>query len=257
MPTAERAQSDGCARERRYFRSWLLFPAPGAPAHSAHLHVLDQTHQITLVQHDPGDERRDNHQRRQICGHDESRVGTERRAHAAACAWIIIMVRSRRRRISLRIAARCSVKNKSVNATSIASSGTRMLTWMVDPLSRSTEAPWCKVFHQSTENLMMGMLIRPTSVSTAAARAAWVGSSIVRHSAITPRYIRNRISTEVSRASQTQYVPHIGRPHNEPVSRHISVKAAPIGAAALAATSASGCRHTSVPSAAADQHNQG
>ena len=35
-----------------------------------------------------------------------------------------------------------------------------------------------------------------------------------------------------------------------PVTRHISVKAAPIGAAALAATSASGWRQTSVPSAA-------
>ena len=35
-----------------------------------------------------------------------------------------------------------------------------------------------------------------------------------------------------------------------PVIRHIAVKAAPSGAAALAATSASGWRQTSVPSAA-------
>ena len=41
-----------------------------------------------------------------------------------------------------------------------------------------------------------------------------------------------------------------GRPHSEPVTRQSSVKAAPIGAAALAVTSASGWRHTSVPSAA-------
>src|ERR1700694_2970399 len=94
------------------------------------------------------------------------------------------------------------------------------------------------------------MLIAPTSVNTVAARAARVGSSIVRQSAITPRYIRKRTNTDVSRASQTQYVPHIGRPHKEPVSRHINVNAAPIGAAALAATSARGGRQTSVPSAA-------
>ncbi len=42
----------------------------------------------------------------------------------------------------------------------------------------------------------------------------------------------------------------MGRPHSEPVTRHIRVKAAPIGAAVFMATSASGCRHTNVPSAA-------
>ena len=42
-------------------------------------------------------------------------------------------------------------------------------------------------------------------------------------------------------------MPHIGRPHSEPVTSARKVNAAPIGAAALAATSASGCRHTSVP----------
>ena len=42
-------------------------------------------------------------------------------------------------------------------------------------------------------------------------------------------------------------MPHIGRPHSEPVTRHINVNAAPSGAAVLAATSASGWRQTSVP----------
>ena len=87
---------------------------------------------------------------------------------------------------------------------------------------------------------MIGMLMAPTSVNTAAARAARVGSSMVRQSAITPRYNRNSTSTEVRRASHTQYVPHIGRPQRDPVRRHINVNAAPIGAAARAATSASG-----------------
>ena len=117
---------------------------------------------------------------------------------------MISKVRTRRRMISLRMAARCSVRNNSVNAINITTSGTRMVGWIVDPPRRSTEAGWCSVFHQSTENLMMGILIAPTSVRTAAARAARVGSSIVRHNAITPRYISNRTSTEVSRASQTQ-----------------------------------------------------
>src|SRR4029079_13466716 len=100
-----------------------------------------------------------------------------------------------------------------------------------EPPMRIAEAGWCSVFRQSTENLMIGKLIAPTSVSTAAARAAREGSSTARHSAINPRYIRNRISTEVSRASHSQEVPHIGRPQSEPVTRARKVKAAPIGAA--------------------------
>ena len=47
-------------------------------------------------------------------------------APAAACACIIISVRTRRRMISLRMAARCSVKNKSVKATIMIRSGVRM-----------------------------------------------------------------------------------------------------------------------------------
>ena len=42
---------------------------------------------------------------------------------------------------------------------------------MVGPSSRNTDAGWCSVFHQSTENLMIGMLMKPTSVMIAAARA--------------------------------------------------------------------------------------
>ena len=64
-----------------------------------------------------------------------------------------------------------------------------------------------------------------------------------------PRYIRNSTKTEVSRASHTHHVPHIGLPQIEPVTSASAVKTAPIGAAAFSATSASGCRQTSVPSA--------
>ena len=63
--------------------------------------------------------------------------------------------------------------------------------------------------------------------------------------------MRKSTRTEVSRASQTHQVPHIGLPHSEPVTRQMKVKPAPRGAAAFCAASASGCRQTSVPSAAA------
>ena len=43
----------------------------------------------------------------------------------------------------------------------------------------------------------------------------------------------------------------MGLPHSEPVTRQISVNAAPMGAAAFCDTSASGWRQTRVPSAEA------
>ncbi len=42
------------------------------------------------------------------------------------------------------------------------------------------------------------------------------------------------MSSEVSRGSQAQYVPHIGRPHSEPVTSASKVKEAPMGADAAA-----------------------
>ena len=87
---------------------------------------------------------------------------------------------------------------------------------------------------------MIGRLIAPTSVSTAAARAERDGSSSARVSAMMPRYIRNITKTEVSRASQTHQVPHIGLPQIDPVASDRKVNTAPMGAAALSATSASG-----------------
>ena len=51
----------------------------------------------------------------------------------AFCACISRMVRTRRRRISLRMAARCSVKNSSVKATAMISSGHRMDGSMAEP----------------------------------------------------------------------------------------------------------------------------
>src|SRR5882757_10167774 len=161
---------------------------------------------MPAVEHDPYDQPRHDGDGGDIGAQDETGVRAEihRHAPAAASACISSMVRRRRRTISLRMAARCSVRNNKVNATSMTISGIRIVGSMVDPPSRSTDADWCSVFHHSTENLMMGMLIAPTSVSTATTRAARLGSSIVRQSAMTPRYIRNSTSTDVSLASQTQ-----------------------------------------------------
>ena len=63
---------------------------------------------------------------------------------------------------------------------------------------------------------------------------AAAGSSNAVRSDITPTYRNNKISSEVRRGSQAQYVPHIGRPQSEPVTRASKVNEAPIGAVAAA-----------------------
>ena len=46
-------------------------------------------------------------------------------------------------------------------------------------------------------------------------------------------YIKNNINSEVSLASQTHHVPHIGLPHIDPVTKARNVKSAPTYAADL------------------------
>ena len=55
---------------------------------------------------------------------------------------------------------------------------------------------------------------------------------------------KNRIKTDVKRASHTHHVPHVGFPQIDPVTKAISVKLAPIGALHLDNISAKGCLHT-------------
>src|SRR5712692_10847856 len=81
---------------------------------------------------------------------------------------------------------------------------------------------------------MIGMLTTPTSASTAPALSARRGSSIAACSAIKPKYRNSKISSDVSRASQTHQVPQVGLPHSEPVQRARNVNSAPVGAIALA-----------------------
>ena len=50
-----------------------------------------------------------------------------------------------------------------------------MLESIAGPPGRRIDAGWCRVFHQSTENLMIGRLTEPTRQRIAAARAPRVG----------------------------------------------------------------------------------
>ena len=77
------------------------------------------------------------------------------------------------------MAASTSVAKVSVNAIVTMNSGMRMEASIVGPPMRNTEAGWCSVLHHSTENLMIGKSIAPTSVRMAAARAARDGSSTI------------------------------------------------------------------------------
>ena len=63
--------------------------------------------------------------------------------------------------------------------------------------------------------------------------------------------MKNRIRTEVSLASHTHQVPHIGLPQIEPVTRAMAVNMAPTGAIARPATSARGWRQMSAAAALA------
>ena len=93
-------------------------------------------------------------------------------------------------------------------------------------------AGWWSVFHQSTENLIIGRLIDPTIIKTAVIFSETLIFVIEFLRKIMIKYKRNKIATEVNLASQTHQVPHIGLPHKEPVIMHINVNIAPIGAMA-------------------------
>ena len=69
---------------------------------------------------------------------------------------------------------------------------------------------------------------------------------------MTPRYRNSSTSSEVSRASQTQYAPQVGLPQSMPVISASAVKLAPIGAAVTTATSASFMRQISAMAPATD-----
>ena len=79
---------------------------------------------------------------------------------------------------------------------------------------------------------MIGKLIDPTIINIAVIFSPKLSLVNEFFKKITIRYRKNKIATDVKRASHTHQVPHIGLPHNEPVIKQIRVKVAPIGATA-------------------------
>src|ERR1700686_2046347 len=138
------------------FYGWLGSRRRGAARHAAHFKIGESSSLRAVVECYPRDQAADHGDGRRIRGDDEAHVVCWIHRQLTALACTSRSVRTRRRKISLRIAARCKVKNKSVNAAAMMNSGTRMLESMVEPPTRNTDEPWCSVFHQSTENLMTG-----------------------------------------------------------------------------------------------------
>src|SRR5262249_59808907 len=117
-----------CSPFRR--RSSLLLADPlRAPGDALCLEFIERAAQGAPVEYHPSDQRGDDHERGDISSHDESGVWAEihRHAPAVALACSISKLRMRRRMISLRMAARCNVRNSSVKATSMAINGMRIV----------------------------------------------------------------------------------------------------------------------------------
>ena len=98
--------------------------------------------------------------------------------------------------------------------------GTSIEIWIEEPNWVILDG-WCKVFHQFTENFMIGILIKPMQIKIDPISAE---KSLKR---IAPKYINSSIKTDVNRASQTQKVPHIGFPQKHPVNKVNKVNKVP------------------------------
>src|SRR5262249_40490809 len=137
-----------CCRLRS--RSWHSLGGALRPARDpARLEFGEQLPLPAMVDDNPRDQRGENQEGGGIGADDEgcvlSKVHRARTVsawvcRAAASACISISVRTRRRMISLRMAARGRVKNRRKNASARVSSGIRSEGWMVGPPSRNTDA---------------------------------------------------------------------------------------------------------------------
>src|SRR5262245_30152863 len=101
--------------------------ALGAARNALRFELVERAGELPAVERDPDDQPRHDGDGGGIGDHDKRRMRTEIHRHARASACSISMVRTRRRMISLRMAARCSVRNRSVNATTMTISGTRIV----------------------------------------------------------------------------------------------------------------------------------
>src|SRR6185312_17347700 len=105
------------------------------------LEIAERAALRTEIEDHPADQRRHHRERGRVGQDDETGVRPEVHCRpflnfsqpSCARACSISMLRTRRRRISLRMAATCSVTNRSVKAITMANSGTSMLLSMVDP----------------------------------------------------------------------------------------------------------------------------
>src|SRR6185295_9775777 len=90
-----------------------------APCDAALLEVAENAPLRRIIEHDPRNQSGDDEHRHRIGGDDEIRVRPEAHALASAsfCACRRRMLRTRRRNISLRMTARCKVRNSNVKAS--------------------------------------------------------------------------------------------------------------------------------------------
>ena len=137
---------------------------------------------------------------------------------------------------------RTSQPKKNEYPKVISMSGNKILGGSPGASGMDTDEVWCKVFHQSTENLMMGRLMEPTIATRPAIRAARRLSGVPAQTAIYPINKNNNINVEVILPSHCQNVPQLVLPHRLPLSRPSAVKAAPGRAQARANSSAKVCR---------------
>src|SRR5215471_13516261 len=95
-----------------------------------------------IVEYDPRDQCGDDEYRHRIGSDDEIRMRPEVHALASAsfCACRRRMLRTRRRNISLRMTARCKVRNSNVNASAMIRRGASRAGSMLDPPMRKTDA---------------------------------------------------------------------------------------------------------------------
>src|SRR5271165_5943287 len=87
----------------------------------------------SVIEHHPGDQRHNHRDAGAIGSDDELYMGRRLHRQPAALACSKRKVRTRRRKISLRMAASRSVTNSKVNATAISKSGIRIVGSMVEP----------------------------------------------------------------------------------------------------------------------------
>ena len=163
--------------------------------------------------------------------------GAVRRSRpATACARMAL---TRRRKISLRIAIRCIAKNIKVKPNGHhqqrpahawidgrRTSRPKRLMQRVPPVDREFDD---RQYGDADQSQHGG---GPAAAASSSSEARQRDHAEIEE--------ETGSSTDVSRASHTQYVPHIGLPQSEPVISARNVKAAPIGAAAFAETSARG-----------------